>query len=150
MSTFRRSIGQECPGRAALRMSQDVVPTAESGQQAHGACCQEMLSIPVFSPMRRLVESWLTAERSRGLSQADAIRQLNDILGAKHTHSRIAEWRRGRYAPSQDALSYMLFRTLPWAIDEVGIAVSDDQFRALVQKLWCSAAGMDDGGIELG
>lgn len=96
--------------------------------------------------MRRLVESWIEAERSRDLSMADAIRQLNECLETRHTHSRVAEWRRGIYAPSQDAVSYMLHRTLPWAIDQAGIAVTDDQFRALVQTLWI---GDEDGSVEL-
>jgi len=57
--------------------------------------------------MRRLVESWVEAERAHhGNSLAEAIRRLNENRGMRVTHSRVSEWRRGVYAPSQLVLSH--------------------------------------------
>lgn len=52
------------------------------------------------------------------------------------THSRVAEWRRGRYVPSAEALSYMLNRTLAWALRQAGISASPEQHRTLDSALW--------------
>jgi hypothetical protein len=95
--------------------------------------------------MRRLVESWIEAERSRGSNLTDAIRLLNEALDSKVTHSRLSEWKRGRYVPKQEALSFILLRTLPWAIEQAGIRASEEQIRALEQLVWIG----DDDGYEL-
>ena len=86
--------------------------------------------------MRRLVDSWVQAEAACGNTLAEAIRVLNEGRGTKATHSRVAEWRRGRYVPQPRVLSYLLFRTLRHALSEAGIAVSDAQFEALTRQLW--------------
>jgi len=89
--------------------------------------------------MQRLVESWVRAEKERyGNTLAAAIRSMNERRGTKVTHSRVSEWRRGIYVPSQEILSSMLFRTLPWAIEEAEIAVSPAQWRELEELLWVS------------
>lgn len=87
--------------------------------------------------MRQLVDSWLRAEReNHGNSIARAIEGLNLELGSSTTDSRVSEWRRGVYVPSPQALSYMLNRTLPWALRSSGIRMSPDQQRVLEAKLW--------------
>lgn len=86
--------------------------------------------------MRRLVESWVTAERANGNNCAAAIRCLNAALGMKITHSRVSEWRRGVYAPSPEVVSLLLNWTLPWALRKAGIAATVDQVRALEALLW--------------
>lgn len=87
--------------------------------------------------MRRLVESWIQAEREHhGNSLAAAIRRVNEKCGTKLTRSRVSEWRRGVYVPSQVILSQMLFRTLPWALEQAGIAASQPQFLELEKLLW--------------
>jgi hypothetical protein len=95
--------------------------------------------------MRRLVESWIKAEQSRGNNLAAAIRILNDLLGTKVTHSRLSEWKRGVYAPRQEVLSLMMLRTLPWALRQAGIEASDDQGKALVGLFWLT----DEDRVEL-
>lgn len=99
--------------------------------------------------MRKLVDSWVEAERSYGNTLAEAIRQLNAHLGTKVTHSRVSEWRRGIYTPAPSVLSMMLLRTLPWAIDEVGIEASDEQLVSLDRYFWNLAKDTDDGSVEL-
>ena len=85
--------------------------------------------------MRRLVESWVEGERKHhGNSLGVAIKRLNERLGMRVTYSRAAEWRRGVYVPSQVALSYMLYRVLPWALRRAGI--NKAQRRALESLLW--------------
>ncbi len=87
--------------------------------------------------MRRLEESWIEAERChRNNNAANAIKALNKFLGMNITHSRVAEWRREVYAPSQAVLSYVLFRTLPWALERAGITVSGLQFAKLQRIFW--------------
>ncbi len=87
--------------------------------------------------MRRLVESWIRAEKEHhGNSLAAAIRRMNEKRGTKLTHSRVAEWRRGVYVPEQLILSQMLYRTLPWAIKQAGIAAPAQQVSALEKLLW--------------
>jgi len=87
--------------------------------------------------MRRLVESWIQAEKeSHGNTLAAAIRRMNEKRGYRLTHSRVSECRRGVYVPSAIALSQMLYRTLPWALAKAGIAVSGPQLRELEKLLW--------------
>ena len=100
--------------------------------------------------MRRLVESWVEAEREyHGNTLAAAIRRMNEACGVHVTHSRVSEWRRGVYAPSQLLLSMMLHRALPWALRKAEIAVTPVQKRKLDESLWVH--GEKDGGhfIEL-
>ena len=52
------------------------------------------------------------------------------------THSRVGEWRRGVYVPSQVVLSQMLFRTLPWALKQAGVTVSQEQLASLTERFW--------------
>jgi hypothetical protein len=99
--------------------------------------------------MRRLVESWVAAELSYGNTPATALRQLNESLGTKYTHSRLSQWRRGVYTPAPAVLSRMLFRTLAWAIDEVGIEASDEQLLSLDRYFWNLAEAEGDGSVEL-
>lgn len=98
--------------------------------------------------MRRLVSSWIAAERELyGNSLAEAIRRMNDKRGCRVTHSRVSEWRRGVYVPSQVAISQMLYRTLPWALEKAGIHATKDQRRALeallgyVRERWATLGG---------
>jgi len=87
--------------------------------------------------MRRLVESWLEAEREQhGNSLAQAIQRMNEKRGGSLTSSRVSEWRRGVYTPSQAILSRMLYRTLPWALQRAGIAASEAQYRELEKLIW--------------
>lgn len=82
--------------------------------------------------MKQLVNSWIEAERSGyGNSLASAIKELNQECGMKLTHSRLSEWRRGLYTPSPKVVSYILYRTYPWALHKVGITASSAQLDAL-------------------
>ena len=87
--------------------------------------------------MRQLVSSWIEAEK-RGYrnSVAEAIRLLNKECDMSLTHSRLSEWRRGKYTPSPEALSQMLYRVLPWALMKVGLKATDAQLDALEDLLW--------------
>lgn len=86
--------------------------------------------------MRNLIDSWIAAERSHGNSLAGAIKQLNETIASKVTHSRVSEWRRGVYAPSQVALSYMLYRALPWVLSQAGIEMTEEQRKAVDGRIW--------------
>jgi hypothetical protein len=86
--------------------------------------------------LRRLVESWIAAEQSYGNTLAAAIKRLNETREMNVTSSRVSEWRRGVYVPSPIVLSQMLLRTLPWALQQSGIAVSAPQLTALRNFLW--------------
>lgn len=87
--------------------------------------------------MRQLVSSWVEAEKTGYRNTlAKAIRDLNSKCGMALTHSRLAEWRRGKYTPSPEALSQMLHRVLPWALTRIGINASQAQLRALEDLLW--------------
>lgn len=54
----------------------------------------------------------------------------------KLTHSRVSEWRRGVYVPSQFILSQMLYRTLPWMLIQAGIEASAKQLNTLKGLIW--------------
>lgn len=87
--------------------------------------------------MRRLVESWIAAEKERyGNNLTAALKLLNDTLETTTTHSRVSEWRRGRYKPSQGAISLMLYRTLPWALNRSEIASTAAQIQQLEDLFW--------------
>ena len=85
--------------------------------------------------MKQLVKSWLEAEQESGNSISEAIDMMNECLEMYVTHSRVSEWRRGIYVPSQKVLSYMLHRTLRWALKEVGVT-EVGPYNALVRLLW--------------
>ncbi len=100
--------------------------------------------------MRRLVQSWVHAEREQhGNSVGGAIKRLNEHLGMRVTYSRAAEWRRGTYVPSQLVLTYVLYRVLPWALKQAGISVTKDQRRALESLLWTPVEKDGKAGVEL-
>lgn len=86
--------------------------------------------------MKRLVESWIEAERDRGNTLAAAIKRLNESRGMQVTHSRVSEWRRGVYVPSQLVLSYMLHRSLRWLLTAADVGVSESQYQTIVSLLW--------------
>jgi hypothetical protein len=87
--------------------------------------------------MRRLVSSWVEAEKSGYRNTlGGAIKELNRECGIKVRHSRLGEWRKGKYAPSQRVLSQMLYRVLPWALMKVGIKATEEQLDALEDLIW--------------
>ena len=90
--------------------------------------------------MRRLVESWIQAENAlHGNNLAAAVRHMNERRAMSVTASRVSEWRRGVYVPSQLVLSHMLFRTLPWALSKAGIANDPQEYQALEELIWNSS-----------
>src|SRR5688572_5050746 len=100
--------------------------------------------------MRRLVQSWVQAESEQhGVSLGGAIKRLNEDLGMRVTYSRAAEWRRWIYVPSQLALSYMLYRVLPWALKQARISVTKDQRRVLESLIWIPFEEDGRGWVEL-
>lgn len=87
--------------------------------------------------MRRLVCSWEDAEKNGYRnSLGKAIKELSRETGIKLTYSRLSEWRRGIYTPSQKVLSQMLYRVMPWALMKVGLKATDAQLDALEDLLW--------------
>ena len=87
--------------------------------------------------MRKLVDSWVRAHKEgyrNNLGQAIEI--LNRECGTHATYSRVSEWRRGKYTPSQDVIAHMLFWMLPWAIIKVGIKTTQEQRDALEDLIW--------------
>jgi transcriptional regulator with XRE-family HTH domain len=87
--------------------------------------------------VRQLVASWLQAKREyHGNTQAQALRELNDALGLRIRASRVAEWRRGVYTPSIEVVSEMLYRAMPWLLEQAAIVASLDQLSALDRLLW--------------
>jgi len=87
--------------------------------------------------MRRLVESWVEAEKYYyGNTQAQAIQRLIKVTKQRITHSRVSEWRRGKYCPSAKVLSEMLWRTLPWTLEKTGVNITDVQQHEIDISLW--------------
>ena len=86
--------------------------------------------------MRQLVNSWVEA-RTKGNQETlgEAIRDLNSECGIHATYSRVAEWRKGRYTPSQKTISQMLYDALPWLLEKAGINVTEAQQNALLWKV---------------
>ncbi len=82
------------------------------------------------------METWIEAETDAGIDLTAAVEKLNNKLRMHVTKSRIAEWCRGRYVPSQAVLSYMLSQCLHFALREAGIVVSREQFDVLTKQLW--------------
>jgi hypothetical protein len=87
--------------------------------------------------MRQLVDSWVEAERTGyGNTLADAIKLLSKECGITLTHSRVAEWRNGKYTPSPKVLSHMLYRVYPWALRRAGLHASEAQLDMIEDLLW--------------
>lgn len=87
--------------------------------------------------MKKLVESWITAEREyHGNTLGAALKALNQLLGTRATHSRVSEWRRGVYHPANFFVSQVLWRTLPWALKRAGIVASPEALLRLSELLW--------------
>ncbi len=87
--------------------------------------------------MRQLVSSWVEAEKNGYRhTLSEAIEELNRECGIKLTYSRLAEWRKGKYTPSQKVLSEMFYRVLPWALMKSGIKATDEQLDALEDLIW--------------
>jgi hypothetical protein len=87
--------------------------------------------------MKQLVSSWVEAEKNGyGHSLREAIEELNRQCGIKLTYSRLAEWRKGKYTPSQKVLSQMLYRVLFWALIKAGIQASEAQLDTLEELIW--------------
>ena len=87
--------------------------------------------------MRRLVESWIEAEREHyGNTLGKAIEKLNADRGMKVNYSRASEWRRGVYVPNPVALSWMLARSLPWMLKKAGLESSPETLDRLRDLLW--------------
>ncbi len=100
--------------------------------------------------MRQLVMSWITAHKAGYRNTLpDAIGILNRECGTNTTHSRLAEWRAGKYKPSQKVLSHMLYWALPWALREVGIQATEAQLDALEDLLWTVTTKDGERHIEL-
>ncbi len=87
--------------------------------------------------MRRLVESWIEAEKEyHGLTLGEAIERLNEDLGMRINYSRVAEWKRGRYVPNPTALSWILSRTLPWVVQKMGLDPAPEALDRMAELLW--------------
>ncbi len=96
--------------------------------------------------MRKLVDSWISAEREHyGNTLGKAIKGLNATLGMQATCSRVSEWRRGVYHPSNIVLSQMLWRTLPWALKKAGIDTSAEAIYRMRNLLWIIEEQGDKG-----
>jgi hypothetical protein len=99
--------------------------------------------------MKQLVCSWVEAEKSGYRNTlGGAIEELNKECGTKLTYSRLAEWRKGKYTPSQKVLSQLLYRVLPWALLKVGIKATEAQLDALEDLIW--NVRMVDGQRHIG
>ena len=100
--------------------------------------------------MRRLVESWIEAEKS-GYRHTlrEAIEELNRECGIKLTYSRLAEWRRGKYTPSPKVLSQMLYRVLFWALLKADIQANKEQLDTLEELIWKVNVTNGERNIEL-
>jgi len=87
--------------------------------------------------MRKLVETWIEVERVMyGNSLGKAVKRLNDTLGGAVTTSRVSEWRRGIYCPSQATLSEMLCRSYPYVLQRAGLMVTPAQIEKIDAMLW--------------
>lgn len=87
-----------------------------------------------------LIETWLAVELViPGMSIAQAVRDLNEELGANHSPQRLNEWRRGDRAIPQPVQDYMLRVGISHAIGaEIGKAVlliDDDALDRIAARL---------------
>jgi len=100
--------------------------------------------------MRQLVATWIDAERiGYGNTLAVAIKLLSKECGITLTHSRVAEWRSGKYTPSPKVLSQMLYRVYPWALMRAGLHASEAQLDAIEELLWKVNVTDGERNIEL-
>jgi hypothetical protein len=100
--------------------------------------------------MRQLVESWVEAERTGYRNTlAEAIKILSPECGITATHSRVAEWRKGKYTPSPRVLSHMLYRVYPWALLKAGLRASEAQLDTIDKLLWKVNTAGGERNIEL-
>jgi hypothetical protein len=100
--------------------------------------------------MRQLVDSWIEAERmGYGNTLANAIKILSQECGIRLTHSRVSEWRKGKYTPSPKVLSHMLYRVYPWALRRAGLHASDAQLDMIEDLLWKTNVTDGERNIEL-
>ena len=100
--------------------------------------------------MRRLVESWVEAEKiGYRNTLGGAIRELNKECNTKLTYSRLAEWRKGKYTPSQKVLSQMLYRVLFWALIKAGIQATEAQLDVIEELIWKVNVTDGERNIEL-
>jgi hypothetical protein len=82
--------------------------------------------------MKQLVNSWIEAEKNGYRNTlAGAIREISQECGIKLTHSRVSEWRKGKYTPSPKVIAYMLYKVYPWALLRVGITATESQLDGL-------------------
>ena len=100
--------------------------------------------------MRQLVASWVSAQKTGYRAPLPAaIGSINRECGVAATHSRLAEWRAGKYTPSPKVLSRMLYEVLPWALQEVGIRATEAQLDALEDLIWIVTVRDGERHIEL-
>ena len=52
------------------------------------------------------------------------------------THSRVSEWKRGKYCPQPAVLSEMLYRAFPWILDTAGVQATKAQMDQVDNMLW--------------
>ena len=84
-----------------------------------------------------LIEAWLAAETAiPSRTAADALRDLNAVLGTNHSHSNLSKWRRGAVTPAPKVLRYMAQRSAHQSIeDALGIDATPHQVGALVERM---------------
>jgi hypothetical protein len=100
--------------------------------------------------MRQLVSSWVEAQKHGYRNTlGGAIKELNQECGIKLTYSRLAEWRKGKYTPSQKVLSQLLYKVLPWALMKVGVMATEAQLDALEDLIWNVRVTDGERHIEL-
>ena len=119
---------------------------------AHAANCTRLAEHRAKGKetMRQLVESWVEAEKTGyGNTLGDAIKALSKECGITLTHSRVAEWRKGKYTPSPKVLSHMLYRVYPWTLQKVGLRASEAQLDAIEDLLWKVNVTGGERNIEL-
>ena len=100
--------------------------------------------------MRQLVDSWVEAEQNGyGNTLAEAIKILRHECDITLTHSRVAEWRNGKYTPCPKVLSHMLYRVYPWALRRAGLHASEHQLDTIEDLLWKVKVTNGERNIEL-
>jgi len=100
--------------------------------------------------MRQLVSSWVEAQKNGYRNTlGGAIKELSQECGIKLTYSRLAEWRAGKYTPSQKVLSRLFYDVLPWALLKAGVKVTAEQQDALDGLIWNVKVVNGERQIEL-
>jgi hypothetical protein len=89
--------------------------------------------------MRNLIESWLSVVLIPGMTVAQAVRDLNDELGALYTPQDFYKWRRGDRPIPQPVQDYMLRSAVGHAVHKtLGIntlSYTDKQLDQLAESL---------------